>query len=316
MILSSNRKPLSGTTLQVLKALAEYHVLSTSRIYGVLGLTRGTGKDDTKTSNIRQILGTWGKERMTRDSFGRITGYPVLIHAEDIRRPERSKRGQAVNENAYYLTPSGLQVVRHHDLDPDMAAIGQARRSVDDLEHDLEMSDLHIALNKALEADGQEHVWWRQHSLLDQFGKDKNGFNQSVNPDALLFHGNHYFFLEYERSRAGHYRPDGAGKNQSQLLQKFGKYQAYYETKAFKTRWPEMADFYMLTVVQNQVRRDNLIYGPVDPKTGARIREKSLLARYPRARFLVTTRPEFLAEPLNAPLMAANGKTITLRSLA
>jgi hypothetical protein len=136
------------------------------------------------------------------------------------------------------------------------------------------------------------------HTALDNFpGKviwEQRHMKRTVNPDAMFGLSKdgktgHFFFLEYERSRANHYTEPGV----SGLVKKVKKYDDYRMGKLkrkVREDWKLFDDFRVIFIVKNndrkpQARKRNLL---------KKLVEQNLAFR----RIWVATDKEFLADPM------------------
>lgn len=113
------------------------------------------------------------------------------------------------------------------------------------LDHELDISHFHIALQELCEAEGIT-LHWRQADL-------KHG----VNPDAyfsITRNGKvNHFFLEVERAKIGNYR-DG----EPSIIRKFKHYYEYYNTPECEKAWG-FRTFRVVTLLSTAEKRDNVL---------------------------------------------------------
>jgi len=113
------------------------------------------------------------------------------------------------------------------------------------LDHELDISDFHIALQELCEAETIT-LHWRQSDL-------KHG----VNPDAYFSttrngKANH-FFLEVERAKMGNYR-----NGEPSIIRKLKHYYDYYNTPECEKAWG-FKTFRIVTLVFTEERREHLL---------------------------------------------------------
>jgi hypothetical protein len=113
------------------------------------------------------------------------------------------------------------------------------------LDHDREITQFHIELAQNWNNDT---LYWQQRNL-----------KKPVYPDALFALSRdgaaaHYFFLEVEKSRAGHYR-----SGESSLEAKLKRYARYRKTIGCRRDWVYFDDFRVVVVMRNEKRRLNLL---------------------------------------------------------
>ena len=117
------------------------------------------------------------------------------------------------------------------------------------LDHELALTDFHIALRQHC-AEHRRELHWRQHNV-------KHG----VNPDAYFSitdpakegRNTNHFFLEIERSKIGNYR-DG----EPSIIRKLRHYHGYYNTDDCEKHW-RFRLFRVVLVLPNTARRDHLL---------------------------------------------------------
>lgn len=153
-------------------------------------------------------------------------------------------------ENVYWLSPAGVRLARDCGF-CDEEFPGTARTSFRTLEHDVAITDVHLAVERF----SRVHGWplhWQQH-----------GLKRGVNPDALFAltdprrpgdANTSYYFLEVERSGEGGYR-DG----RSVLLRRLHRYVDYQGSTACRQDWEWFDEFRVLIVVASEARRKNLL---------------------------------------------------------
>ena len=153
-------------------------------------------------------------------------------------------------ENVYWLSSPGLELVRDGGCF-DEGLIWTPEKSPHSLEHEVAITDFHLAVDRFCAANGWT-LYWQQH-----------GLKRTVNPDALFAltdsrrpedDSTTYYFLEMERSRQGSYR-DG----QSGLVRKLERYRDYHGSETCLREWEWFDEFRLVIVVKNEVRKENLL---------------------------------------------------------
>ena len=113
------------------------------------------------------------------------------------------------------------------------------------LDHELEISNFHIALKPLCDERGLE-LYWQQTEL-----------KRGIHPDALFAltnaKGTYYFFLEIEKSKPGKYVNGEPG-----IIRKLAKYAEYYDTDQCGKDW-NFRKFRVVIVQTNDTRRHNLL---------------------------------------------------------
>lgn len=137
---------------------------------------------------------------------------------------------------SYRLSKYGAQVVHGKST---------AEKSPYSIAHDSEITSFHTELQMEF---GGEVLIWEQKNL-----------KKTVYPDALFgFSWDrkrvHYFFLEIEKSRQGHYENGKSG-----LDTKLERYDKYRKSAKCKKEWVYFDDFRVCVVVKNRERADNLL---------------------------------------------------------
>ena len=218
------RPVLTPTRRRALDLLGEYHYLATPDFYQLLGVQ---SDDEHRKRGIRRMLMLLVEAGLAKYSR----------HVID-NPGDRFLRYQ----HCYRLSRSGAAVVGAQ------RAIGaKAPASV---AHELEITAFHIALVSAMPPPHKLH--WRQSDL-----------KHTVNPDALFAvtdrrepreRSTHYYFLEIEKSRQGHYRNGDSG-----LIAKLRRYAEYRRTERCSEEWRHFSDFRVIVVVKNRERELNLL---------------------------------------------------------
>jgi hypothetical protein len=120
--------------------------------------------------------------------------------------------------------------------------------SVRTLDHELELTSFHIALDRLCRELNLRHSW-RQTNL-----------NHTVHPDALFYvvdprsPGKAFcYFLEIERAKLGQYR-DG----EPQILRKLKKYYQYFNSTDCEREWG-FRQFRVIVVQRTEARREGLV---------------------------------------------------------
>lgn len=215
---------------EILDLLRRYTYLRTTHFYS---LVRADG--DGAQRAVRRLLHDFWK-----------CGYVVRRPVFDYDGPGPFPR----YENVYWLSPPGVELLRNGGCF-DEGLIWTAEKSPHSLEHDIAITDFHLAVDRFCVASGWT-PYWQQH-----------GLKRTVNPDALFAltdprlpeeDSTTYYFLEVERSRQGGYR-DG----QSGLLRKLECYAEYHGTEKCLSDWEWFDSFRVIVVVTNETRRTNLL---------------------------------------------------------
>jgi hypothetical protein len=198
----------------------------------------------------------------------------------------RARRGFPVATFVYYLAPRGARAT---------GTLGSrnAPRSPFSLAHDVLVTECHLALAASVAREPHFKLHWIQTKI-----------RQTVNPDALFGlqdtrlppgRSTHWFFLELERSRQGHYR-----EGISSLVRKLRQYDVYRRSASLRQDWPFIGDFRVAVVVQNDVRLRGLI---------------ATFPEYPRKSWWVCTQTTFCARPLEKLWNVIGGPATELRSI-
>lgn len=249
---------LTPTRKLVLQHLVHYVYLTTHQFYRLFNAT-----EESQQRNIRYVLNRFSKKEEKH-----------LIERQYFTSKEAKDGKFPVWEYMYWLTPYGIDAATDLGIDAKNAKAAEDKSPLM-LPHEQGISDVHIALGE---------IWWRQSDVKHTVD------HLTVSPDALFFINGYYYFLEFENSKPGHYR-----NRESSQMRKARQYVEYAASGAYKHKWPDMKGFYVLFVVLNNERRDNLI---------AELRE-----HHPKLIFLVASLPELLANPkgtiLRSPLREA-----------
>ncbi len=211
-ILKVQNAPLTRTKRQTLELLGEYFCLRTKDVAELL-------KNRLPSEN--DLRGTLAKLKILREE-----GY---VHRERYFELDVEARTYV-----YGLTDKGVKVVDTED------AKSFDEHSLRTLDHELEISFFHIALNRFCEQNGLT-LYWQQSDL-----------KRGIHPDALFAltndKGTYYFFLEIEKTK----------KTESALIKKLARYAEYYDTDQCEKDWG-FRKFRVIIVQKNDVRRQNLL---------------------------------------------------------
>lgn len=214
----------------ILDLLSQYTYLCTAHFYSLI-LADGDGAQRA----VRRLL---------RDFWNR--GYVVRRPLIDYAAPGPFPR----YENVYWLSSAGVELARN-EVGSDGSLIWKPEKSPHSLDHEVAITDFHLAVNQFCIASGWT-LYWQQNDL-----------KRTVNPDALFAltdprlpeeDSTTYYFLEIERSRQGNYR-----SGQSGLVRKLERYAEYHGTEQCLRDWEWFDSFRVIVVVTNETRRTNLL---------------------------------------------------------
>lgn len=128
------------------------------------------------------------------------------------------------------------------------------------LQHDLAISELHLAVKLAARETGRLKLAWQQRQLQD-WVVDASGERLSVNPDALFSltdtslpveNNTRHFFLEMVRAREHSYE-----RGESAIVRKLRGYEVYARQGRHQETWG-IPNFRVLTVTPTAQRAANL----------------------------------------------------------
>lgn len=157
----------------------------------------------------------------------------------------------------HFLTQKGLDFAWKTFGIGDGKATGNDEKTNKNLEHELDLTNWHRALEKELPKHGCELLSWEQDAHVIRDGVEDG----SIVPDAFIGirHGDRpkgkdgaYLFVENERSKAGHYE-----NGRSNLLRKFDAYEEY-AAGGFRERWG-INNFRVVVVLPSMERVKTLI---------------------------------------------------------
>ena len=214
----------------ILDLLRRYTYLRTAHFYSLVRAER-----DGAQRAVRRLLHDFWKR-------GYLVRRPVVDYEASGPFPRY--------ENVYWLSSPGLELMQDCGYF-DEGLMCTSEKSPHSLEHDIAITDFHLAVDRFCVASGWT-LYWQQH-----------GLKRTVNPDAFFAltdprrsedDSTAYHFLEMERSRQGSYR-DG----QSGLLRKLERYKDYHGSEACLREWEWFDEFHVVIVVKNQVRKENLL---------------------------------------------------------
>lgn len=212
---------------RVLELLAEFFCLRTN---DVAALLRGRPIMASDARSVRRTLSI-----LHRDGF--LYRAPHLDSGH-----ERGGAGYA-----YGLSAKGVAHALRNGFSTS-ATKTLDEHSTRTLDHELEITALHIALHRLCSAKGIRYLW-RQKDL-----------KHTVHPDAL-FHvadpatpGKAFcYFLEIERAKLGNYR-----NGEPQILRKLRKYYAYFNSTGCEKEWG-FRQYRVIVVQRTDARRDGLL---------------------------------------------------------
>jgi hypothetical protein len=119
------------------------------------------------------------------------------------------------------------------------------------LDHELEISFFHIALNR-LCAQRNVKLYWQQRDLKCTINPDAYfAITDPAKPDGKnTFH----YFLEIERAKLGHFN-----NGEPQIMTKLGKYYDYYNSPKCEKEWTHFRQFRVIVVQRTEAKRDFLL---------------------------------------------------------
>jgi hypothetical protein len=166
-----------------------------------------------------------------------------LLHQENLVHRERYfelDRDYGNISYVYGLSDKGLE-----HIDPYAPAKSFDEHSARTLDHELEISFFHVALNVCAAKHGLE-LSWQQSDL-----------KRGIHPDAYFSltneKGAYHFFLEIERQRIGN-RKNG----DPSIVRKVERYVNYFDTEQCEKDW-DFRKFRTIIVQRNDVRRQHLL---------------------------------------------------------
>jgi hypothetical protein len=220
-----------------LDLLVEYVNLTTNDFYRLIP-SKGT---ETSDADVRKEE---SRERAIRQALKTLAERGVLVRRRWFD-DERTDTPFPVAVSVYSLSKEGLQLAREKGISNGQGkhAEDSSRRN-ESVGHELAITRFHLALDRL-----PRKVLWRQTDL-----------RRTVNPDALFEivatdgQSAHYYFLEIEKSKQGHYRNGESG-----LMKKLRLYHEYQGSEACKRDWRHFNRFRVIVVVKNEERRQNLL---------------------------------------------------------
>jgi len=236
---SRSRRYFKVTPLRraFLDLLVRYVNLTTNDFYRLIPRERaGTPDEDRRKQESH--------ERTIRQALKTVTEYGFLVRRRWFD-DERADTPFPAVVSVYSLSKEGLNLARQKGI-----ANGHGKHAEDSsrrnesVGHELGISRFHLAVDSL-----PRKVIWRQTDL-----------RRTVNPDALFEiidadgKSAYYYFLEVEKSKQGHYEDGESG-----LMKKLGRYYTYQGSEECRRDWKHFDRFRVVVVVQNEVRRRNLL---------------------------------------------------------
>lgn len=216
------RAVLTDLRREALGALAEYHYLTTSDFYRVLGIENAHAE-----RGVRRMLMLLHRARLVERSRYAIDNPddPFLRYQFCYRLSRAGREAIGRGEVAYEKSPASLA-------------------------HELGITSFHASLVRALPPTHK--LFWRQTDLKRTVNPD--ALLALTDTTRSREHSTYYYFLEVERSRQGHYRNGESG-----LLAKLRRYCEYRRTERCRTEWKHFSDFRVLVILANRERQENLL---------------------------------------------------------
>jgi hypothetical protein len=218
------RPVLTPQRREALELLREYHYLATPDFYRLLGVAE---TDEHRRRGVRRMLMLLARAGLVEHARHVVDnpGDPFLRY-----------------QHCYRLSRTGAVAVS--------ARRAMGAKAPASVAHELEITAFHVALASAIPET--HSLYWRQWDL-----------KHTVNPDALFAitdsrepreRSTHYYFLEVEKSRQGHYRNGDSG-----LIAKLRRYAEYRRTERCRSEWRHFSDFRAIVVLKNRERELNLL---------------------------------------------------------
>jgi len=227
---AENGKPLPHENLtkrRVLEFLAEFFCLRTN---DTARLLRNHAISESDARSVRRTLSI-----LHRDGF--LYRVPYLDAGHD--------RGGA--SYIYGLSARGVDHALRNGYST-LATKTLDEHSIRTLDHELEITSFHIALQRLCAAQGLRYAW-RQTDL-----------KHTVHPDAVFNvadpeHPDKAFcyFLEIERAKLGNYR-----NGEPQIFRKLRKYYAYFNSTSCEKEWG-FRQYRVVVVQRTDARREGLL---------------------------------------------------------
>jgi Replication-relaxation len=238
---------VNATQLQLLSLLAQFFCLRTREAAALL---RGREPGDSDERSVRRTLGIlFGN--------GFVTRIPHFAYGQE--------RGSAMY--VYGLSDKG---VRHAFAQGYATEATKTfdERSVRTLDHELEITAFHVALDRYSRRAGFQYSW-RQRDLKRRVHPDAFFTVADPNDGGREFR----YFLEVERAKLGNYR-DG----KPQIMRKLKAYYEYFNSTDCEKEWG-FRQYRVIVVLRTEARRRGLL--------------TALGAAYPHRMFWLTTEAAF-----------------------
>lgn len=182
--------------------------------------------------------------------------YPLLDASTDTRK-RAIRRALQLMRKARLVTAEYIFKYKDHSRGgfPHTSFVYylEGKRSPFSLAHDIDITEFHLALTAALKL----HPYLKLHWLQDDLRK-------TTNPDAIFGiqdtrkpkdKSTHWFFLEIEKSRQGHWKKH----ENSGLVQKLTRYDNYRGSRELKADYSYIGDFRVVVTMETPERTVNLL---------------------------------------------------------
>jgi hypothetical protein len=259
--MNPRKQQITAQRKDILEALDEYIYLTTKQLYAVL----------PKQGKATQ--GTW--ERGIRRATDLFEQAGFITHGPMYQERKNKRSGFATRLFVRFLTRQGAEKLAElrTQVGPGgihVPPVPHYQRKPASLAHEAEISELHIALKKALKPPLKLH--WLQKEI-----------RKGTNPDAIFGiedtskprdKSTYWFFVEIEKSRQGHWE-----NGQSQLVTKLQSYDRYRMKGEVTKDWSYIRDFRVIVQVETSERMVNLLrkLSPILPHRSIWITSKELI---------------------------------------
>ena len=219
---------LTNLKKQVLARLAEYFCLRTNDLVELVYVTQTEANRASMRRTLSLLLAEGYVHRLPYTELERTVGASTFV---------------------YGLTDKGCGLTTE--------ITGPTGKPFDDhsqrtLDHELEISFFHVALNRLCEKHENLRLYWQQKALKCTINPDAYfAITDTLKPEGKdTFH----YFLEIERAKLGSWK-----NGEPHIIRKLAKYYAYYNSDDCEKEWEHFRQFRVILVQRTEEKREFLL---------------------------------------------------------
>ena len=216
----------------------------------------------------KQVLNLLGEHfcLRTNDLVQLVYGKQTEPNQASMRRTLGLLRREGLLNRLPYLEPDldrggitfvyGLSNKALNYPDPDVVPNTYLAKTFDEhsqrtLDHELEISFFHVALNR-LCAEKNLKLFWQQRDLKCTINPD--AYFAITDPAKPEGKNTFHYFLEIEHAKLGHFK-----NGEPQIMTKLGKYYDYYNSPQCEREWKHFRQFRVIVIQRTEAKRDFLL---------------------------------------------------------